>query len=67
MPEYPSRIFQGFNPAGPACPVCGTKADLETVLVPIPGTEKEHLVECRQVHVECFNHKRRMELHREAD
>jgi len=41
MPEYPSRIFQGFNPAGPACPVCGTKADLETVLVPIPGPLRE--------------------------
>ena len=34
MPEYPSRIFQGFNPAGPACPVCDPR--------PIIEAEKAH-------------------------
>ena len=33
--EDPSRIFDGFNQVGPPCPVCGTKADQPTVLVPI--------------------------------
>ena len=58
--EYPSRIFEGFNQVGPPCPVCGTKADQPTVLVPIENTQKGNLVECRQVHRECFDLKLKM-------
>jgi len=49
------RTFAGFNPAGPPCPICKTRADVETVLVPIPGTEHDRIVEARQVHKRCYD------------
>jgi len=50
------RIFASFNPAGPPCPVCGTRADRQTILVPIPGTERDGICEARQVHRACYDH-----------
>lgn len=52
--KLPSRIFDGFNPIGQPCPVCGTKANVKVVLAPIPGTEKNGLVQCNQIHLECW-------------
>ena len=50
------RIFEHFNPSyGATCPVCKTAADRPTVLVPIPGTERDNLCEARQVHKKCFD------------
>lgn len=36
------------------CPVCHTGADQPVTLVPIPGTEDGGIVECKQVHAECW-------------
>lgn len=50
------RIFEHFNASqGAPCPVCKTMADDKTVLVPIPGTEEDGIVEARQVHKKCFD------------
>lgn len=50
------RTFKGFNPFGGAvCPVCNSNKNCETVLVPIPGTEKGHIVEAKQVHKKCYD------------
>ena len=51
---YPSRVFDHPNPINFQCPICKTKADCPVVLVPIPGTEKDGIVECEQMHAECF-------------
>lgn len=60
MPR-PSRTFERPNPAGGfTCPVCLTSADLPVVLAPIPGTQRDGLVECQQVHVECWDLMERM-------
>jgi hypothetical protein len=47
------KVFQGFNQAGAACPVCGTKDDKPTVLVPTPGTEVGDRMVAKQVHEDC--------------
>ena len=52
--KYPSRIFRHPNPIGFRCPICGSRADAPVVLVEIPGTEDDGIVECQQVHRECF-------------
>ena len=50
------RVFKRFNDSnGDVCPVCKTAAQRETVLVPIPGTEKGKNIQCTQVHKECFD------------
>ena len=51
---YPSRIFEHPYPVNFLCPICKTKADCPVVLVEIPGTEEDGIVECSQVHAECF-------------
>jgi len=49
-----SRVFDHFNPAGPACPVCGMRDDKPTVLVTIDGTDTaDNIAEAIQVHHEC--------------
>jgi hypothetical protein len=48
------RVFEHFNQAGDPCPVCGTKDDKPTVLVPIPGTEKGNIMQAKQTHEECW-------------
>jgi len=52
--KYPAQIFDHPNPINFKCPICGTQADAPVVLIPIPGTEEDGIVECRQVHAECF-------------
>lgn len=47
------RIFDKFNPDGPACPLCYTKDELATILVPIAGTEDGNNVQAMQVHAHC--------------
>jgi hypothetical protein len=48
------RIFPHPNPVNFMCPVCQTNADRPVILLPIPGTEKDGNVECKQVHAECW-------------
>lgn len=50
------RVFDHFNSAfGARCPVCKTAADMPTVLVQIPETERDGICEAKQVHKECFD------------
>jgi len=50
------RVFERFNSShGETCPVCKTAKACETVLVPIPGTEHDGIVEAKQVHKRCFD------------
>ncbi len=50
------RVFSSFNSEnGEICPVCKTSTDRETHLVPVPGTESNGNVECKQVHVKCYD------------
>jgi hypothetical protein len=50
------RTFDGFNDRnGEVCPVCYTAKDCETVLVPMPGTERDGNVEAKQVHKKCYD------------
>lgn len=50
------RTFEHFNSSlGAVCPVCKTSKDVETVLVPIPGTEDDGIVEAKQVHKKCYD------------
>ena len=49
--KLPSRVFKGFNTKGKPCPFCKTRADTDTVLVPIPGTEEDGNMQASQVHL----------------
>ena len=50
------RTFSGFNSShGDVCPVCKTNANVETVLVPVPGTEHDGICEAKQVHKKCWD------------
>jgi len=50
------RTFEHFNASNnDVCPVCKTAKDTETVLVPIPGTESDGIVEVRQMHKKCYD------------
>ena len=48
------RTFQHPNMQNFKCPVCMTSADFPVVLVPIPGTEDENIVQAYQIHAECY-------------
>lgn len=48
------REFSHPNLEGFECPICHSKTDAPVVLVPIPGTEDDGLVKCKQVHTECM-------------
>ena len=48
------RQFDHPNPENFLCPVCQTTADKPIVLVGIKGTEEGSIVECKQVHSECW-------------
>lgn len=48
------RSFDHPNMVGFLCPICETRADRPVVLVPIPGTECDGIVEAKQVHVDCY-------------
>jgi hypothetical protein len=49
------RIFNHFNKGGDPCPICNTRDDKPTVLVPIPGTEEGNNIQAKQVHKECYD------------
>jgi hypothetical protein len=51
---FEPRVFAEFNPSGPPCPVCRSRAQRPTVLLPVPGTERGGIAEARQVHQECY-------------
>jgi len=48
------RRFKHFNQSSKPCPICKTREDKETTLVPIPGTETGNICQAVQVHVECW-------------
>jgi len=48
------RIFEHFPQNNKVCPVCKTRQDAETVLVPIPGTEEGNNMQAMCVHKKCF-------------
>ena len=55
MTDLPS--FPEFNKGlhgRDVCPVCHTAKNVETVLVPKPGTERDGIVEAGQVHKKCY-------------
>jgi hypothetical protein len=48
--EFPHpNMTTGFE-----CPICKTGADQPVVLVGIPGTEDDGIMQARQVHSECL-------------
>lgn len=50
------RVFEHPNmSAGWKCKICNTARDEPVVLVGIPGTEEDGIVECDQVHYDCYN------------
>ena len=53
--SYPSRVFEHPNMTDFECPVCHTSKDAPVVLVPIPGTEHDNIVQCKQVHQKCYD------------
>ena len=53
---YPSRVFDHPNYfGGLECPVCHTGKDAPVVLVGIPGTEDDGIMEAKQVHQKCYD------------
>jgi len=49
------RVFKEFNGShGDVCPICGTSKKVETVLVPMPWTEDDGIVEAKQMHKKCY-------------
>jgi hypothetical protein len=50
------NTFKHFNSdKGDICPVCLTKKDCETILVPVHGTEDDGSCEAIQVHKKCYD------------
>lgn len=50
------RVFEKYNQYGTeVCPVCQTNREMPVVLIPIPGTEDDGLIEAKQVHKECYD------------
>jgi hypothetical protein len=49
------KVFKQFNSDGPVCPICKTRKNGETVLVPIKGSEDGNNMQAEQVHLKCFN------------
>ena len=48
------RQFEHPNMVNFECPICHTKTDAPVVLVGIPGTEDDGIMEAEQVHSECY-------------
>lgn len=48
------KQFGHPNMDGFICPICNTNADEPVVLVGIPGIEIDGIIECKQVHSECY-------------
>ena len=55
MSDRYGREFPRPNPVNFECRICHTRADAPVYLVPIPGTAKDGLVECEQLHVACVD------------
>lgn len=48
-------VFANFDAShGDTCPICGTAKNVETVLVPVPGTEDGGIVDAKQIHKKCI-------------
>jgi hypothetical protein len=52
---YTMKEFEHPNMNGFVCPLCKTNEDSPVVLVAIPGTEEDGLVQAKQVHSKCLN------------
>lgn len=51
-----ARVFERPNTSHDwKCPVCRTANEAQVILVPIPGTEKDGIVEAQQFHLRCAN------------
>ena len=68
------HVFVGFNPAGPPCPICRSRANLPTVLAPIPDTfrpdkpgSKIGICQGEQIHKACYDLWMKMTFYEEAD
>ena len=49
------RVFEKFNNEnGEICPICKTSKEIETILVPIEGTESNNNIQAIQVHTDCI-------------
>ena len=48
------REFKHSNMTDFKCPICHTNTDAPVVLVGIPGTEEDGIMEAVQVHSECY-------------
>lgn len=48
------RAWQHPNMDGFTCPICKTDTDAPVVLVGIPGTEQDGIMEAEQIHAECY-------------
>jgi hypothetical protein len=50
------KVFSSFNDhGGTVCPICGKGTPEKTILLPIVGTEKDNIMEARQVHLDCLD------------
>ena len=49
------RFFEHPNPDGFLCPICKTGDDKPVVLVKIAGTEKDGIIEAKQIHLDCLD------------
>jgi hypothetical protein len=49
------RQFDHPNMDGFTCPICGTAEDKPVTLIGIDGTQEGHIMQAKQVHMECLN------------
>ncbi len=48
------KEFEHPNLTDFTCPICKSSKDLPVVLVGLPGTEDGWVIECEQVHSDCW-------------
>ena len=49
------KVFEHFNQSGnDKCPICETADDKQTVLIGIQGTQRDGIMEAKQVHLDCI-------------
>jgi len=48
-----SRVFEEFNPMG-KCPLCRTNKNEKTVLISMAGTQRGHICQAEQFHLDCL-------------
>jgi len=49
------KYFDHFNTNTIPCPVCQTRTDIKTILIPIDGTKEDGICEAIQVHLDCID------------